>query len=106
MSKELQSFKMKDFKDNPAALWTFVIENVVQFLPESKRPNVSEIVEELKKISEVTVLANGEFKRCRIPPPFSNQQAEWMYNNWMPDEGDVLVATFPKTGSSNFLILL
>jgi len=101
-AKSLKSFKINEYKDKPAVLWTFVIENVVKFLPESERPNVSEVVQVIKKRVEESLLANKDFKGCRIPVPFNCQSAEWMYNNWMPDRGDVLVATYPKAGRIYF----
>ena len=86
--------------------WFDQIESVLQFVPESERPNTSEIRKELQETMDEAMLTTGEFKGYRIPAPFSWRNAEWVHHNWMPDKGDVLVASFPKTGSNNFSIAL
>ena len=80
-------------------LWTQQIRQVLCFLPESERPSIAEAVDEFKETLRESVKGNGEFNGCRIPPPFSPKFAKLMYNNWIPERGDVLIATYPKTGT-------
>ena len=83
---------------NSSVSWTQLVQNVVSFLPESERPNIAEAVDEFKETLRESVKGNGEFNGCRIPPPFSPKFAKLMYDNWMPERGDVLIVTAGKTG--------
>ena len=94
-----------DYKNDPGAIWAHYIQRIVDCLPESEKPNVSDIVCKHREIVGEAAKCNGEFKGCRIPAPFSAELGKLMYDNWMPESGDVLVACCPKSGK-NFLWLM
>ena len=70
---------------------------VIEYLPEKERPNVEEAAAEyLKTTFEASLTEN--FKGCRLLPGFTEKSTAYQYENWKPNNGDVLIATFPKTG--------
>jgi len=71
MSESPKQIETKKYQDDPVSTWTTLVE----------------------------LLVDKDFKGCRVPAPFSYRTAEWKYNNWNPDHGDVLVATYPKSGT-------
>ena len=82
-----------------SVIWTQLIQKVLCFLPESERPSTTEAVDEISAAIEESLKCNGDFNGCRIPAPFSTKFAKHMFENWMPERGDVLIASYPKTGS-------
>ncbi|XP_076814072.1 sulfotransferase 1C2-like [Clavelina lepadiformis] len=72
--------------------------DLVSLIPERLRPDVTELVE--KTISEFISPAITEWKGYRFPVRFDASMAEWQYSNWSPTEDDVLIAAYPKTGTT------
>ena len=75
-----------------------VITQTTNFLPENERPDCQQISEDLKEQIKKSVERNGEFRGCRLLPFFGQKSAEWQFDYWMPENGDVLIASYPKTG--------
>ena len=78
------------------AMFMKMQEDVLKFIPENERPDVTDLV----KFGGQQFL-NPKVTECkgyRIPSPFSAETAKWQYDNWNPSDQDVLVASFPKTG--------
>ncbi|XP_002125281.2 sulfotransferase 1B1 [Ciona intestinalis] len=42
----------------------------------------------------------AEFKGHRLQPTFPAEGIEYAYDNWTPNSGDVIVASFPRTGTN------
>ncbi|CAK8681125.1 unnamed protein product [Clavelina lepadiformis] len=72
--------------------------DLVSLIPERLRPDVTELVE--KTISEFKSPAITEWKGYRFPVRFDASMAEWQNSNWSPTEDDVLIAAYPKTGTT------
>ena len=71
--------------------------NILLYLPENERYDVEEAtLNYCKNIFEASTTEN--FKGYKLPLPFTAKSAAWQYENWMPKKGDVLVASYPKTG--------
>ena len=81
-----------------SVLWTQMVQKVLCLLPESERPNIAEAEDEFKEALRESLKGNGEFNGCRLPPPFSPKFAKFVYDNWIPERGDVLIITAGKTG--------
>ena len=93
-----------DHTNNPLSLWTLFIKNGIDFLPEEEKLDVQALAKEYDNLIQESVKCNHDFKGYRNSAPFSPKLAEWMYSNWMPDRGDVLVAAYPKTGNYSLFI--
>ena len=102
MSEESETVYHQD----PAGTLRVLFQRIADYLPEDERPIISELAEEYLKVNTESSKGNEIFKGCRLPPPFSQYAANWMYDNWMPDRGDVLVAAYPKTGSKFFIVII
>lgn len=77
----------------------------LDFLPEENRPNFADFVKKFK----ANVENNGvrqNFKGFQLIPSFTVENAEYQYENWNPNEGDVLISTYPKSGKYDFVISL
>ena len=71
--------------------------DILPYVPTNKAYNVEEkAAEYCKNLFEASPTEN--FKGYRLPPGFTAKSAAWQYGNWMPEKGDVLVASYPKTG--------
>ncbi|CAK8681091.1 unnamed protein product [Clavelina lepadiformis] len=80
------------------AMFMKMQEDVLKFIPENERPDVTDLVgfgSQQFLNPKVT-----ECKGYRFPPPFSAETVEWQYDNWTPTDKDVLVASYPKTGTT------
>ncbi|CAK8681124.1 unnamed protein product [Clavelina lepadiformis] len=71
---------------------------VASFIPVEVRPDVTELVE--KSTSQFKSPQITEWRGYRIGPPFCASSVQWQFNNWRPTEKDVLVASYPKTGTT------
>ena len=81
------------------------VKQALQFLPEQDRPDFEEFVEKTASNVIKSVTEKQEFKNCRFPPMFLAENADWQYENWKPNKGDVLISTYPKTGKICYLIV-
>jgi len=76
---------------------------IAESLPEAERDDPSKWIDEFM---------NGAFRDPKIqymtrdgisyaiPPPFNPKVLNWSWDNWTPKANDVIVATFPKTGTT------
>ena len=83
---------------DPAKEMFSSISYIVNLLSEEERPDVQKLLQEWDEEIQLALPGNQEFRECRIHPPFKKKSCEWQFDNWMPKNGDVLIATFPKTG--------
>ena len=74
------------------------ISYVVNLLPEEERPDPQSLLQEWDEELKPALAGDQEFHECRIYPPFNKKSCEWQFDNWMPKNGDVFIANFPKTG--------
>ena len=73
------------------------LEDILPYLPENERYNVEEAtLNYYKNVFKASTTEN--FNGYQLPPGFTAKSAAWQYGNWMPKKGDVLVASYPKTG--------
>ena len=69
-------------------------------LPEEKHPLLPKLGMSIKMAVEVDEMKSMKSKPdYQFMPPFSPEVVEWAHDNWTPRGGDVLVASYPKTGS-------
>ncbi|XP_076813617.1 sulfotransferase 1C2-like [Clavelina lepadiformis] len=72
--------------------------DVANYIPADDRPDVTPLIEDLVKALQAPSVS--DWKGHKFAPPFKAETVEWQYNNWQPSEKDVLVASFPKTGTT------
>lgn len=77
---------------------------IAQLLPEEQRDDPSEWIDELITYSfydpKVQYMTRDGVSYA-IPPPFNPKVLNWaLTTNWTPRPNDVIVATFPKTGTT------
>ncbi|CAK8681094.1 unnamed protein product [Clavelina lepadiformis] len=78
--------------------YTKVQNDLLKFIPEDQRADVTELIQ--KRLQQLLNSKITDCKGYRIIPPFSAEVVEWQYDNWNPTGNDVLVAAFPKTGTT------
>ncbi|CAK8681060.1 unnamed protein product [Clavelina lepadiformis] len=69
-----------------------------EFISKDQQLDVTKLIQ--KRIQQLLNPKITECKGYRIMPPFSAEIVEWQYDNWNPTGNDVLVAAFPKTGTT------
>lgn len=78
-----------------------VLDMIKDNVPEEKKPLVDELLVHVQQ-----VMSNGGMKSMKSKPeykfvaPFNSEVVEWQYDNWSPNNGDVLIASYPKTGTT------
>ncbi|CAK8681052.1 unnamed protein product [Clavelina lepadiformis] len=80
------------------AMDTESFQRVVEFLPKDERPDIATLLEERKsRYDNPRVTKLGGY---RIPTPCNVDVIKWQHDNWNPSKDDVLIASFPKTGTT------
>ncbi|XP_076813618.1 sulfotransferase 1C3-like [Clavelina lepadiformis] len=71
---------------------------LLNFIPSEVRPKLTELMKVMD--SQYRDLAITEWQGYRFTPPALAKIAEWQYANWYPTVNDVLIASYPKTGTT------
>lgn len=84
---------------NEAKFLEKIVENVREYVKDDSL--VEKMVEDMFLSFQVkTIVTDPDFPDYRITPPFNPQVVAWTRKNWKPQPEDVLVASFPKTGTT------
>lgn len=80
---------------------TDAIEGLNEILPDDKKGLIDKIVESIfDSVSVTTIVSDPIRPEYKIAPPFNAAVVQWTKDNWKPRSGDVIVASFPKTGTT------
>jgi len=72
-----------------------------QKLPDDKKPLVEMLIKDVVASLQVnTVQPHHLYPEYKIVPPFNSAVVDWTKNNWTPNKNDVMVVSFPKTGTT------
>lgn len=82
------------------------VKRVVGVIKESVPEDKKGLVDELLVHTQQSMQGDGGMKSMKSKPdykfvnPFNSEVIEWAYDNWSPNKGDFLVASYPKTGTT------
>lgn len=78
-----------------------MMEGVKQSLPDEVKPHIDGLI---AHIGQVMTCDKLDYQKSKpdysFAPPFNSAIVDWELENWTPNDGDVLVATYPKTGTT------
>jgi len=69
-------------------------------IPEEKGFLVDKLLKEVKKCATTGVTHMKSRPDYLFVPPFNTEIVEWEFDNWTPRKGDLLIASYPKTGTT------
>lgn len=74
-----------------------VVVRTLHLIPSDKWPNIEDLVQyRIKRYGESVAIP--EWNGYRLSIGFEQETAQYAYNKFEPNFGDVLVASYPKTG--------
>lgn len=80
---------------------TAMVEEFCQFMKEDQLPSEEEKKEYIDKMLPYLHMSHvNKYQDYTFLPPFFAETGLGGYNDWNPNPGDVLVSTFPKTGTT------
>ena len=71
-----------------------------EVVPEETKPKVKELVGHvLARMKDTEVSSMRSRPDYKFFAPFNPDVVEWEWDNWAPRKGDVLIVSYPKTGT-------
>jgi len=78
-----------------------LLEKMLSLIPEGEKPDIKPFLEWFANcVTPGTPNFVREYKGRKELNFFNLENLEWAYNNWAPRKGDVLLAIYPKTGTT------
>lgn len=70
-------------------------------LPDDKKHLMGKLNAHIKEVMSTTSVTSMPTKPdCKFAPPFNTDVVEYGFDNFVPKNGDVLIASYPKTGTT------